>query len=414
MRRSVWETDPSRASRRGILMAWTIWIMLAAGLIAAGLFNLLWTNGIRAEARRSAEASALAAGHAFLSDDLLRLQQESFETDGRIARCRAAAVDMSRQYCRQTAIPELSQHDLQVVMPPTATALLSGLPLVPDRITAAFDDDDSGFRLPLFFYGLTGAGAAKLSAGAAVSIEHAPVAFRPGSDVSVPMLPFAILDDEVVSSAEAQSPVPGHWTASVENAGGSDAWTWYPDSRQFAPGPDGLPELTVTINSDGTSGDDALIPIPFAAQGDASHNPVSDWIQQGLTLNGLQSLGLNQFEYPASYPVIALSPRDMSTVATQLELRTGDPLIFSLCKRSEDPSLTGVQLIRPVAARIVRVDTSLDGHIRVTLQPCVLVTATAVTASRSTAVTASPSTGDAATTDAAMANRYIYSVRLTE
>ena len=79
--------------------------MLAAGLIAAGLFNLLWTSGLRVEARRCAESAAISAGHSYLSDDLLRTFPQSFENEGRAARCREAALTMADEYCRQSALP---------------------------------------------------------------------------------------------------------------------------------------------------------------------------------------------------------------------------------------------------------------------------------------------------------------------
>lgn len=372
--------------------------MLAAGLIAGGLFNVLWISGIRVEARRCAESSAISAGHSYLSDDLLRTSQQSFEYDGRTARCKDAAVAMADQYCRQAALPGLSSQDIHLAWPSESDALKNAA-LVPTRITVDFDAHDDGFRIPLFFSGLTGLRNTRLGVSASVSMEHAPGAFRPGPQAAVPMLPFAILNDAVASSVKAESALPGHWTKCIESGSGRDRYSWNNDLHQFELGPDGLPEITVTLYPDGSTGADAFVPLSFcASRAGQSSSATSDWVKSGLTQQGLQSLGRSEVTFPGTLPSCPMSLHQIEFIAVVLRAKISEPCIVSLCSSADSGEASEIKLTRPVGARIIRVTTSIDDGLKITLQPCVLVTATAVTSRE-------PALAD---------NRYVYSVRLCD
>jgi hypothetical protein len=377
-----------------LITSWFAIAFVALGVIVASLFNLLWTYGIRHEARRSVEAAALAAGQAWLTDDLLRLQQAPFETEGRMTSAAEAAVRLSQDYATRTSVPVLSFNDVQCRMP--AAAESASRPLIPDAIHVAFGSRQPATTIPLFFAGLTGRESAVLGVSARVILECTPVGFSPGERLPVPMLPFAILDDAVVSSAEATAPADGCWTHAIERGNGLDQYTWIPDSHQFAPGPDGLPELTVTLDHGESAGDDALIPLTLAASEAGRTAPVSNWIHTGLTRAGLASLGMSQWSYSSLHPRALVPPQDQDTIQTALDAHIAEPLIVSLCTLADVPSPDHVRLTRPVAVRIIRVGTSVGGRLRVTVQPCVLSTATAIMSPEPTVT----------------ANRYVYCVRL--
>ena len=99
------EVTSRNSGRRGILTAWTIWLMLAAGAIVGGLFNVLWISCVRNQAQNCATSAALSAGHRYLSDDMLRSWQQPFEYEGRVARCRKAAIEMVRQAALDCKLP---------------------------------------------------------------------------------------------------------------------------------------------------------------------------------------------------------------------------------------------------------------------------------------------------------------------
>ena len=65
-------------SRRGAMMLWSVWVLMAMLVIVAGVFNVIWLSFVRTEARRHAESAVIAGGHAYLSDDMLRASQQPF------------------------------------------------------------------------------------------------------------------------------------------------------------------------------------------------------------------------------------------------------------------------------------------------------------------------------------------------
>jgi len=399
-------------TRRGVLTAWSIFVILAAGLIAGGLFNVIWLSGIRNKARLCTESAALAAGYSFLSDDLLRFGQQSFEHEGRATRCQNAAIAMIDECRRNSSLPPISQRQVQLDWPESGTLLKNPAMFVPNGIRVSFDSPEELDQVPLFFSGLTGIGSARLGVSASVILEHSPEAFRPGPNNSVPMLPFAISDQAQESEESSEGSASGYWTTNIESGRGADRFSWDSTSRQFESGPDGLPEVTVTISA-GTSisGPDAFVPLSFSAVqagGGATQIPV--WIDEGLTMTDLRSLGLQEVSFPGSLPTASMMAAQLSDVAIALRRKVGEPslvCLYSLApgvkseglssgQKTDGPSGPSITLTRPVAVRIVQVDQPGSDSIRVILQPCVMVTSTAITARNP---------------EIAL-NRYVYSVRL--
>jgi hypothetical protein len=385
-------------TRSGVLTSWTILIMLTAGAICAGILNLIWLSAIRNQAYNCASSAALAAGHSYLSDDMLRSWQQPFEYEGRSARCQQAAVSMVEDYRAGTAIPAISPESVKVIWPegqgPTADSAL----LVPHAISVEFDNEFFRSQFDRFFYGLTGARSNPSTVQCTVYLEHSPRAFRAGAGQSIPILPFAICDDLSGTDSGPAGQTPGYWTSSIESGKGQDIFSWNAEARQFESGPDGLPEVTVTVYSTTSVGNpDAFIPISFSNDNvDVGESRIPEWIRNGLTGDNLQSMGLNELAFPGSVPATTLTPRDLLNCRLALQEKSGEACLISLCSAlPATTELTSITLKRPVAARVVQVSSSTSGSLKVILQPCVIATSTAVTA----------------TTPDAAVNRYVYSVR---
>ncbi|MFN9717961.1 MAG: hypothetical protein ACK58L_04650 [Planctomycetota bacterium] len=415
MKRAKTQTRRSRLTksshRAGVIMVWTLWIMLAACFIAGSLMNVVYVSGIRSEAQNCASSSALAAGHGYLTDDLLRLHQEAFEVDGRATRCRQQALRISEEHRRASRIPMLTEDDIELLVPELTGPTSDACAYVPTEVKVAFKGRGR-HGLPLFFAGLTGLDRVNLGVQACVKIEHSPIAFRPGRSLSVPILPFAICDEMISGDAETDSlssdasddeptsEFSGYWTSNIESGRGRDEFGWNSETHRFENGPDGLPELTVTIYSTSSAGhEDAFIPMPFGPNGSLGTGAYAVWIQNGLTIEELEGSGESEIRYPGSMNVGIIAPTDLAACRSSLESKIGEPCIISLCSLSPSNSESSVMTLkRPVSARVVQVTTAAAGSLKVVLQPCVMITSTAVTAP-------SPSAG---------LNRYIYSVRLCE
>ena len=388
------------ASRRGVLTAWTIWLMLAAGAIVGGLFNVLWISCLRNQAQNCAASAAISAGHRYLSDDMLRGWQQPFEYEGRMARCREAAVEMVELSRRGTTLPPISEEQVEVHWGDGQTASNDPALLVPEKIVVSFDRRDAPYSIASFFSGLAGKRASGLSVSAAVSLEHAPAAFQPSASASVPMLPFSICDD-VLPVEDGQTPATaGYWSANIESGTGRDLFSWDPNTHAFHDGPDGLPELKVSIyGTTSGSGPDAFIPLCFRKISPAASGPaITKWIKNGLDLNDLKTFGVEQITFPGALPTASISLQDQGACMSALQSKIGEPCIVCLSSAEGQESGAGsLKLKRPVAVRIVQVRQSASKMVDLILQPCVMATSTAVT---------SNATGSSL-------NRYVYSVRLT-
>lgn len=386
-------------TRSGVLTSWTILIVLTAGAICGGLLNLMWLSAIRNQAHNCASSAALAAGYSYLSDDMLRVWQQPFEYDGRTARCQQAAVSMVDDYRTGTTLPPISPESVKVIWSEAQGLSDDPALLVPDAIRVEFDGDYFRSQFDRFFYGLTGSRSNPSTVRSTVLLEHSPRAFRAGAGQTIPILPFAICDEDTSGGTGAKAAKPGYWTASIESGNGQDKFTWNTETHQFESGPDGLSEIIVTIYSSTSAGHpDAFIPISFSGgKVNVGTSDVQEWIRNGLTGDDLKSLGYSELAFPGNIPVAILKAQDLLNCHSALQKKSGDACLIPLCSAlPEEGELTSLTLKRPVAARIVHVSKSVTESLKVTLQPCVIATSTAVTASE-------PDVDR---------NRYVYSVRL--
>ena len=402
-------------------MLWSVWVLLAMLLIVAGVFNVIWLSCVRTEARRHAESAVIAGGHAYLSDDMLRTWQQPFENDGRAVRSRNAVMDYLCQASDPSLAAIISDGDIDLLnyhmeTQSGDTGLTQPVATVPNEIRVTYGKSHGNDQVRMFFSGLTNAGNARIGVSAAASIEHAPVGFLPGGRLTIPLLPFGIVDQG--SSDPAMVNAGGIWSQKIETGKGFDNFTWNPESHTVVQGPDGLPEITMTLSSNSAGGSaDSFVPLKFSAVAPTgSSSQAVNWMQNGVSSTDLQSLGLNQLSFPSTISAATLSRLECADIAVWLQSHAGQSFIVCLCNptvgQATDQTssasstasattaksvLSTIQLDRAVAARIMASGVSLNGDIRVVLQPCVLITSTAVMSS-------SPQ---------ATLNRYVYSVRLS-
>jgi len=402
-----------RRSRRGSMMLWSVWVFLAMLMMVAGLFNVMWLSCIRAEARRQAESAVIVGGHAFLSDDLLRTWQQPFENEGRAVRSRNATIDYIRESGDNSLKGLVTSEDVELVPPATASqpgvaGLTQSVAPVPEQVRLTFGKGQPNDQVRMFFSGLTGVQYARLGVSAAARIEHAPVGFLPGGSATVPVFPLAIVDQSPGDTSLING--GGLWSQEIESGRGADNLTWNPVLRSVENGPDGLPEVTLTLspNSAGMKPDN-FVSLRFAAAAPTGNSSKTvQWMQHGVTAEDLKTLGLNQLAFPSTLGAGTLSKMECTQIAAWLQAHAGQSFIVCLCTPqpgNTDPqgsatanSLASVKLLRPVAARIMASGISASGEVRVRLQPCVLITSTAVNS----------------TSPQAPLNRYVYSVRLSE
>ncbi len=411
------ETRPRRAAanvrtcgirtsgnRRGVLTTWSIFGMLLAGLCTALVINHLWISAVRSDSLRCAEAAALAAGHELLSDDLLRSTRQAFEQEGRLQRSRYAAVSMGENYRQTMMVPPIVAEDILYLHSgetinssdsserQASANSTTGSAQTPELVTVRFGATDRQSSIPLFLSGLTGIRNAVIGVQASVRLENSPAAFEPADIATVPLAPFCIPDDR-----SAQEPLS--WSRLIEHENGADQFSWDNDTQLLTNGPDGLPEITLILSAETEGGEfGSLIPVSLC-RNPLENSRLEDQLQHGISRNDLSTIGLSQIQFPLSVSCCRIPLQRLDSIADMLAAMKGRELIWCLSdSASADDSPSSVQLTRPVAARVVYVRMKSRSAVEVTLQPCILTTATAIMNP------AIPET----------ANRYIYSVRLVQ
>lgn len=387
--------------RRGVLSLWTVFAMTLVGILTFTVIHLWLYADTLQRARHCCESAALAAGYAWLSDDMLRFGQQSFETDARTIRATEAALQIAEFYGGYPTIPRLREDDVQFQWP-APTTVVAGMALSPESIQVRFIDAQHTAAAGRPW----GTSMASLDVAASVVLENQPIAFRPGPGQTVPMLPFA-LQDQPRRNADGTVAASGYWTQSIEEGAGADLVSWDAASHQFVTGPDGIPEITVTVSTTGNpDAQEQLIPLEFRQP--AAANLLADDIARGLRLADLQTLGYSEVGFPTAFPVRSLNAAELLQADAVLQTLSGRAFVLCLCTPAAGPSpgpatsapiiSSTITLTRPVGVRLVDLQRSAPDQFQLRFQPCVLASALAVT-------------GTDANTPR---NRYIYSVRLSE
>jgi hypothetical protein len=410
--------------RRGVITVWSLFALLVCGACTALVINQLWINAARANALRCAEAAALAAGHKLLCDEMLRPQPGEFEQQGRITRSRMAAMELCELYRQSTPVPALRASDIHYQGPSlsddASESSSSGQGTEgPEQVTVGYRTGDGRYRIPLFLSGLTGMRDVALGVEATVRLEHTPAGFQPGPLMTIPMMPFCLPDDDGETGAES-------WSLRIEKRPKSDRFAWVEERNVVESGPDGLPEITVTLTSGRPSMTcEALVPLQWCRDPFGSR-AFQRQMSSGLSDDDLTSVGLENIRFPQSVTTCSIPRSALDGLAEELGRLKGRAMLWCLtdvnqsndsdADNSADSSVTvtnaaaaeegsadpepvpdRITLTRPVAARIVHVRMRSKQQVQVTLQPCVLAT---VTAMMESAVPAN--------------NRYVYSVRLVQ
>ena len=401
---------PCQADQRhGVLSLWTVLAISMVGILSLTVINLWLYSNTLLHARHCCESAALAAGHAWLSDDILRPWQQPFETEARKILSTDAAIRQADFYNGRPTIPTLMEDDITFRWP-ELTPPPAGQPLIPSQIEVRFHGADNAYT--------HGAGSilptASLAVGASVVLENQPVAFRVGKGQTIPVLPLTLSDGPSVQP-DGTIVSLGYWTRMIENSEGEDSVAWNPDTHQFSPGPDGLPEITLTLGpSVVTPTMDTLHPLQFRATSVSSNASLSpnitfaDDLSRGISLEDLQSLGLSELALPSRLPTRSLTLPELQQADIVLRGLYGRAFLFCLSApdnattnsppTSAAPVADTLPLTRVVAVRLVDVDVADATSLRIRFQPCVVATSLAVTSADAVAPR----------------NRYVYSVRLND
>ena len=385
--------------RQGIISAWSIYGLLICGLCTAFVVNYLWLSAVRHDALRCAEAAVLAAGSELLSDDLLRLNQPTLEQQWRLDRSKLAAVQMSERYHQISHVPLLRMEDVSYQTAQAESVQTKSQQLtqpaanwiaIPDRVMVSYGgltaNGDPRHQVSMFLPGLTGVRDASIGMHATASIQNCVIGFRPTISSRIPMVPLVIPDSPDGSDKSS-------WTWLIEQGHGRDDYSWVEDSQAVMPGPDGIPEIELKlqwgVDAPGLS---CLIPVRLNSTTDGSVS-LCQCIETGIGIDDLDVQQGNSLQFPYQCRQLTLQQPDLPPIADSLARLIGRATVFCLIdgtattepesgnyKNEGQDNETGgiIKLQRPVAARVLYVGQRGKDTVQVILQPCVLISSTAV------------------------------------
>ncbi len=383
----VRRSGSARSKRRGLLTAWSAIALVAVGLCAIYAVNLGLISWTRTRAQDCADAAALAACRALLTDDLLLPDVSAGHVDDRIRRCRRQAMAVARLYRDSGRIPEVRPHHVHVWQRVHNADRNVWIPLTdsvrPDsvqvQVTNRSTPQDSSGRLA--GAGLSGISRAIIDCRASAWICDRICGFQTGPDIAIPIAPLAIPQTDVgvlAGTWSAVAPPPDSPSGSTElsDTTADDRYSWDSETDSLSDHPDGLSELLLAVTRRTVEpAPGFLLPVELCPAA-AGTTPFADRLRFGLTHEDTTAAGIRQLSFPRSDVAQAIGTDDFDALERVLTEIVGQKRIFPLVRLGRPGP--NAELTSVVAARILAAERTGRDEIRVLLQPTVLSTASAV------------------------------------
>ena len=388
-RRSIYQHNPA-PERRGSLTVWTLLVMVTCICCVSLVANTGYLSGLRSDSHRCAQVAALAAGRRLLTDDILRCNQRDFEVAAWRLNAKNAALEMGLPYVAERGVPRLTAQNITIEMGAMADAHIgrdmeseSFPPVVRVNVSNAAINESSG---RLFLGGLMGITRGVISEHSEAILQNQIVGFRPGPRCATPIVPLALPEDPAFNTSHC-------WSAEIESGRGQDKFTWDDSREAVRSGPDRLPELVLTITAGDTVGGPGIAQLVSWN----THTSFKDTLAQFVTGLGQQHLpadGEGILAFPSAAGQVPVSSSDVREIAKAIRPLVGEARIFPLYDvsasarlsterskvggKSQHTTMADHQLLRVVAARVIRLEDVSEQQIRIVFQPTVLSTPTAV------------------------------------
>jgi hypothetical protein len=419
LRCSIRNRTLHRRRRPGAVSVWL--------LVCAPVILLVFALSIRVTSKRhdqvelqnASDAAALAAAAALVDDSLLR---EDLESQIQVlAMGRAAALRLA-ELNHVAAKPLIldpnwsNRSDGQVLLGTLDNPFSKVFDDLLDPTPNLYQPHMNAVRIAGRHHGV--------AASATAFVDRDVLGFRitggialPGQVVpSIPVMPLALLSHPIApaESCPASWLKARHdsWESQIMARRGSDDWTAVTPSGGVDFGPDGIPEMTVVLSR---SGFDALDNGQLVAVGPDALNGALRQFQTGMTASDLRDRdarlllndAVNEKE-PRNelfLPGLSLQDGNLDNLANALGNIVGERRVWMLYSGTSKPGTDDcLRIVGFVAARVVNVrsrrlsdenngehadaffqnDSRRVDQVVVTIQPCMLITATAVTLPRET------------------------------
>ena len=372
--------------------------MLTVCAAGALVLDRLWIDAAELQLQAAAEAAALAAATRIVGDHQLRDSDAAVES---LDAARAAAERIARANTVSGRPVELDVRPGEdVLFGSSVESVETG-----DKLFLETDVDpttalvtarrsrrrDSG--LLVFFRAVTGRPLADAFATAAATVDNRVSGIRPLPGSTVACLPLGILGSDPTGRRQDT------WEHQIDRGNGQDRYRYDAVTGQVLSGQDGIREMILTVES----AEKGVRPpnVRMLDLGTRFVEPaVREQISGGVSRNDLELWGgeLSPTDAPlridSSAPLVAAFLNDLVD-------QVGAPrlcLLYATSSTTEPTSTEKADVTRLVAVRLLTLEHSDPGPVRIVVQPTVIATRTAVLSRR----------------DDAGRNPYIYNLSLTD
>lgn len=369
---------------RAGFLAPAVAVALVAVLLALALvLDVWWLENATVEMDAAVEGSALAAGRALVSDDLLRPDPDRTAA-ARIDRARQAAVELAtRQRVAGRPVRLHPQRDVRfghLHWNADGTAVFHGSDNRPSTVVVTVRRTRrNGNPVALFLRGISGASTADLARRAEASVDNCVIGVRPLPDGPIPMWPLAIA--EIPGQNAGGSPARlDNWREQIEQRLGRDDFGWDATTKTVRRIPDGIPEMILRCNDPSNTMTNVCV---VDLGSGLNVNRLQQQFRGGVIARDLRSFG-GQLRIDAQPLTLNASAGVPTAIRNAWTSAVGACRVVLLYRQRSTPGVNGLsrlQCARLVAGRVMAVRMNA-GVCEIVFQPGTLVTRTALLADR--------------------------------
>lgn len=369
--------------RRGVMaIALIVGLFVLLGA-AALVIDRTYVSTAHAELSRAADAAALAAAQRLVYDDQLCGRFDASKV--RTAACQAAHRVASFNLTAGEPTELQVQADAATAPDVRIGKLVRGSGLAHDLLEDSAEWPDTvqviarrtserGNPLGMLLGRLFGVSSAEVVAYSQATLDDQVVGFAPVGQVAVPVVPLAIL------ARDGQDPRRATWDAAIVQRTGSDLFGLDERTGEVVRRGDGLPEIELVGAGSSSDGAGPNVAVLHLGHG-PSFTAITRQLAGGLGPSDLEQFGRSLRIGGPDPLTLCGSPQVSADLLQAFRDLRGKPRVWLLYEGAPQPtpdSSIRVRVVGFVGARVMDVRLCEDGRVAVRVQPCFVVTRSAI------------------------------------
>lgn len=375
----------STRHRRGSIVMFVAMALLVVGACLALVFDRLWLDAAQIELQAAAEAAALAGAGQLASDARLQPPPVDLITPARDA----AIATGQKNFSVGTSVNLQDGDNGDVQIGTIEMSSENGHPeFVSDTerpttcVVRAARLISRGNPVALFFRELTSNTRGNVQAIAEASIDNRIIGVQPSDKSPVPALPLAIM------YAHSDPRRQDTWKNMIDMRLGTDLYGYDATTGEVTTGPDGIPEITLHTTYSSADAEEAakanLLTMDIGTG--MVESRVASQIKTGWTVSHLKSFG-EEFRTDQGPQILDVDAASATPVMEELQQLVGQARICGLYINHQPTSnvIGTATVVNLAAIRILAIQEQGPTQMKMTVQPAVIATRTALLSSHEAA-----------------------------